>query len=79
MKMDPEVETYLNPKISSKGEGTSSPPEEKLTLVMSRVRDPVLVQNDSPIVARILFNCQRATIVERDKLLSGLSRSIESP
>jgi hypothetical protein len=57
----------------------SFPPEKRLTLVMTRVRDQTLIQNDSHIVARILFNCQRATIVERYKHLIGLRRSIESP
>jgi hypothetical protein len=79
MRTDPKVGTYFNPKFFLKGEGMSSPHEKRLTLVMSRVRDPVLIQNDSPIVAIILFNCQRATIVERYKHLIGLSRSIESP
>ena len=57
----------------------SFPPEKRLTLVMTRVRDQTLIQNDSHIVARILFNSQRATIVERYKHLIGLSLSIESP
>jgi hypothetical protein len=54
-------------------------PEERLTLVVTPVRDQTLIQNDSPIVARILFNCQRAIIVEWYRHLIGLSRSIESP
>jgi hypothetical protein len=54
-------------------------PEKRLTLVMTRVRNQTLIQNDSHIAARILFNCQRATIVERYKHLIGLNRSIESP
>ena len=57
----------------------SFPPEKRLTLVMTRVRDQTLIQNDSHIVARILFNCQRATIVEWYRHLIRLSRSIESP
>ena len=55
------------------------PPDKGLTLVMTRVRDQTLIQNDSHIVARILFNCQRATIVEWHRHLIGLIRSIESP
>jgi hypothetical protein len=50
--------TYFNPKLSRKGEGMSFPPEKRLTLAMTRVRDQALTQNDSHIVARILFNCQ---------------------
>jgi len=70
MRMDPEVGTYFNPKLPPKGEGMSFPPEKRPTLVMTRVRDQALIQNDSPIVARILFNCQRATIVEGYRHLS---------
>jgi hypothetical protein len=54
-------------------------PEKRQTLVMTRVRAQTLIQNDSPIVARILFNCQRSTIVEWYRYLIGPSRSIESP
>jgi hypothetical protein len=54
-------------------------PEKRLTLVMTRVRDQTLIQNDSPIVARILFNCQRATIAGGKTHLIRLSRPIESP
>ena len=79
MRMDPGVGTYFNPNLPRKGEGMSFPPEKRLTLVMARVRDQTLIQNDSHIVARILFNSQRATIVERYKHLIGLSLSIESP
>jgi hypothetical protein len=79
MRMDPGVGTYFNPKFARKGEGMSFPPEKRLTLVMTRVRDQTLIQNDSPIVARILFNCQTATIVGWYRHLIGLSRSIESP
>ena len=79
MRMDPEVGTYFNPKLPRKGEGMSFPPEERLTLVVTPVRGQTLIQNDSHIVARILFNSQRATIVERYKHLIGLRRSIESP
>ena len=65
MRIDPGVGTYFNPKLPRKGEGMSFPPEKRLTLVMTRVRDQTLIQNDSHIVARILFNGQRTTIVER--------------
>jgi hypothetical protein len=71
--------TYFNPKLPLKGEGMCFPPEKRLTLVMTQVRDQILIQNDSPTVARILFDCQRATIVEREKHLFGFSRSIECP
>ena len=54
-------------------------PEERLTLVVTPVRDQTLIQNDSHIVARILFKCQRATIVEGYRHLIGLICSIESP
>ncbi len=46
----------------------SFPPEKRLPLVVIPVRDQTLIQNDSPIVARILFNCQRATIVENGSI-----------
>jgi hypothetical protein len=79
MRTDPGVGTYFNPKLPRKGEGMPFSPEERLTLVVTPVRDQTLIQNDSPIVARILFNCPGATIVERWKHLIGLTRSIESP
>jgi hypothetical protein len=79
MRMDPGVGTYFNPRLSHKGEGMSFSPEERLTLVVTPVRAQTLIQNDSHIIARILFNCPRAAIVERWKHLIGLSRSIESP
>jgi hypothetical protein len=79
MRMDPGVGTYFNPKLSRKGEGMSFPPEKGLILAMTPARDQALIQTDSPIVARILFNCPRATIVGRKKYLIGLGRSIESP
>jgi hypothetical protein len=57
----------------------SLPSEKGPTFAMTPARDHVLIQNDSPIVARILFNCPRATTVGRKKHLIGLGRSIESP
>jgi hypothetical protein len=56
MRTDPEVGTYFNPKLPFKGEGMSFLPEKRLTFVMTLVRDQTLIQNDSHIVARILFN-----------------------
>ena len=79
MRTDPGVGTYFNPKLPRKGEGMPFSPEERLTLVVTPVRDQTLIQNDSHIVARILFNCQRATLVEGYRHLLGLCRSIESP
>jgi hypothetical protein len=79
MRMDSEGGTYFNPKLPRKGEEMSFPLEKGLILAMMPTRHPVLIQTDSSIVARILFNCQRATVVERYKHLIGLSRSIESP
>jgi len=54
-------------------------PAKRLTSVGHPVRNRDLIQNDPPTVARILFNCPRATIVGREKHLMGLTRSIESP
>ena len=54
-------------------------PEKRLILQMTPVRSQVLIQNNSPIHARILFDCQRATMAGGKKHLIGLSRSIESP
>ena len=77
--MDPAVGIYFNPKFVRKGEGMPFLPEKRRTLVMTPARDQALIQNDSPIVAIILFNCLRIRIVERWKHLIGFSRSIESP
>jgi hypothetical protein len=77
--MDSEVGIYFNPKFARRGEGMPFLPEKRLILVMTPVRDQILIQNGFPIIARILFNCQGAAIVERWEHLIGLSRSIESP
>jgi hypothetical protein len=42
-------------------------PEKRQILVMTPVRDQILIQNGSPMIAGILFSCQRAAIVGRYK------------
>ena len=77
--MDPEVRIYFIPKFVRKGGRMPFLSEKRRILVMTPVRDQILIQNGFPMIARILFSCQRAAIVERYKHLIGLSRSIESP
>jgi len=53
--------------------------EKRRILLLVPLRYQVLIHKNYHFVARILFDYQRATIVERYKHLIGLSLSIESP
>ncbi len=80
MRMDLWVGTYLNWKCNSGGERMSFSRRKEAPL-SSALFDPNAFppKADHIIVARTLFNRQRAIVMEKGKHLVEPSHSIESP
>jgi hypothetical protein len=80
MRMDLWLITYLNWGCNSEGEGMSFS-RKKEAPRSSALFDPnaFIPKADHIIVARTLFNRQRAIVMEKGKHLVEPSRSIESP
>jgi hypothetical protein len=80
MRIDPWVGTYLNWKCNSEGERMSFSRRKEAPLP-SALFDPnaFTLKVDHIIVARTLFNRQRAIIMEKGKHLVEPSHWIESP